>query len=493
MGDVDGDGYLDLYVTRLDATDILYRNNGDGSFTDVTGHWFGDAMQVQATNGALFGDLDNDGDLDLYVTGVGTDSNYLYMNHDGQYHEESLVRGAAVEEGTMRTAFSATVGDYDNDGYLDIYTTEWTNFQPRNHSRLLRNRGGEEPGFFDDVTVDAGLDIPFPVLTFAPRFTDLDRDGYVDLAIASDFTTSKLFWNNGDGTFVDGTDASGITGDRSAMGSTVGDYDNDGDLDWFIGNIDRDGNTFFENQLREGEPRTFQNVAEARHVLETGWSWGSSFLELDNDGDLDLVVTNGFPGGNDHDGVYLFRNDGRGQPFADVSDAALHPRDTQLGSGLIVFDYDNDGDHDVFIVNGGVGQAPVLYQNQTTDIGSFVRIETVGTVSNRDGFGAFITVTPDLEVPNEIRVWEVNAGSNFLGQNERIAHFGFGDRDAPIDLIEIVWPSGTIQQLRDVPVNHFLVAVEPVPEPNCLAVPLSLLVMWSARTVGGRRRIVVRQ
>jgi enediyne biosynthesis protein E4 len=482
-GDYDNDGYVDLYVTRNDGPDILYRNNRDGTFSDVTSVTFGSQMQSLKTNGAVWGDIDNDGDKDLYVTGWRESNNMLYINEGGTFTEQGLLRGASVMPGTLRTAVSATFGDYDNDGYLDLYTTEWMNGRSGpTHSRLLKNAGHSNPGYFVDVTEAAGVGLPAPTNTFAPRFTDLDRDGHMDLAIASDFGTSRLYWNNGNGTFTERTAASGIIGDRSAMGSALGDIDGDGDLDWFLGNIDSDGNVLFRNQLAQGQPRQFSEGAAANGVRTSGWSWGSSFFELENDGDLDLIVTNGFEQFYRNDPVYLFENAGNGTPlFTDVSASQLSPRDTGIGSGLLVMDYDRDGDQDVFIVNGGRNTPPVLYRNRTDGAASYLQIETIGTVSNRDGFGAFITVIPDDTNPAAKLVWEMNAGSNFLGQSENVAHFGLGGNTTTVDTIRIEWPSGIVQELHDVALNQRLTVTELVPEPIGFGFMLGTICLLSVR------------
>lgn len=476
--DFDNDGYVDLYVTRNDGPDILYRNNRNGTFSDVTAVAFGGQMQSLKTNGAVWGDIDNDGDKDLYVTGWRESNNFLYINQGGTFVEQGVLRGASVLPGTMRTAVSATFGDYDNDGYLDLYTTEWMNGgQGPTHSKLLRNEGNSNPGYFTDVTQSAGVALAAPTNTFAPRFTDLDRDGHVDLAIASDFGTSRLYWNNGNGTFTERTAASGIVGDGSAMGSALGDVDRDGDMDWFLGNVDIDGNVLFSNQLAQGQPRRFTEIAAANGIGISGWSWGSSFFELENDGDLDLIVTNGFEQFYANDPVYLFENRGNSTPmFTDVSAAQLSPRDTGIGSGLLVMDYDRDGDQDVFIVNGGRNNPPVLYQNGTNGAASFLQIETVGTISNRDGYGAFITVVPDENNPATTFVYEMNAGSNFLGQSENIAHFGLGADGTPIDRITVEWPSGIVQVIEDVAINQRITITEQVPEP--------LLLSWIVLALG---------
>jgi len=494
-GDFDGDGWVDLYVTRIDGPDILYRNQGDGTFSDVSATALGGVSIDPRTNGPVWGDIDNDGDLDLYVTTWGGPQNYLLINQAGTFHEEAIDRGAAIDPGDRRTGASATLGDYDGDGFLDLYTTEWVDqFRTVSHSRLLRNRGRAKPGYFVDATEAAGVRSEIPSRSFAPRFSDLDGDGRLDLTVASDFGNSKIYWNRGDGTFLDGTDASGANRDRSAMGSTIGDVDNDGDLDWFLGNINIDGNNLYLNQLSEGASRTFVDRAADAGVEQSGWTWGSSFLDYDNDGDLDLIVTNGSnqDEATDYrvDPVYLFRNDtvpGGDVRFTDVSQSTFLPRDRQIGSGLLVFDYDRDGDQDVLIVNGGAGQGPVLYRNDGGNAGNFLRVELTGRRSNRDGYGARITVTPDENDPASILVRDVDAGSNFLGQNEAAAHFGLGDRDDRIDRIDIRWPSGLVQTFFDVAPNTVLTAVEPVPEPATgtlawLSLPLLRLLRPRRRT-----------
>jgi enediyne biosynthesis protein E4 len=497
--DYDNDGWVDLYVTRIDAPDILYRNNGNGSFTDVTQTAFPTPNLNRRTNGAVWGDIDNDADLDLYVSSWGGPRNLLYVNDHGVFQERAVEQGAAINPGVRHTSTSPALGDYDSDGYLDLYVGEWNDRAATiNHSRLLHNRGMAAPGFFDDVTEAAGVGIQGLSYVFAPRFTDLDRDGRVDLAIAADFGRSKLYWNNGNGSFTNGTEASGANQDASAMGSTIGDYDNDGDLDWFLGNIDVDGNNLYRNQLSQGLPRTFSDVAEPTGLIDSDWTWGSSFLDFDNDGNLDIVMTNGAPldEGTDYrvDPMYLFRNKGASasEPFTfeDVSQASLIPRNHSMGSGLVVFDFDRDGDQDIFVVNGGQHQGSVLYRNDGGNDNAYLQIDVQGQQSNRDGLGAWIEVTADSERPNDVRVWEVNAGSNFLGQNEKTAHFGWGARTEPIDLVTIHWPSGIVQQFHDVPLNSRFTATELVPEPYGLpSLMLSLLAtLQLARTTTRRNR-----
>jgi FG-GAP-like repeat/ASPIC and UnbV len=471
--DYDNDGLVDLFVTRLDGADVLYRNLGNGTFQNVAA-----ASGFTAnlpTNGAGWADVNNDGYKDLYLTacgdtGVGDTRNYLYMNDGhGHFTEEAVQRGADIG-GASRYGMSVTFGDYDGDGYLDIFTTDWGNDASVSTSRLLHNLGAANPGHFVDVTHAAGLDTYRPshfidgstdsnAYRFSPIFTDLDRDGHPDLVITGDFKTSQIFWNNGNGTFTDGTAAAGMGTDEDGMGMTIGDYNNDGKQDVFIsalvdvpGGTPHSGNRLFKNNGN----RTFTDVTDQAGVRNSGWSWGTTFLDYDNDRDQDLVVTNGWDP-NTPDQSHLYRNDNG--VFTDVSNA-VGVTDTKLGRGLLSFDYDNDGDPDVFIANHG--STPVLYRNDGGNANDWIEIKLQGTVSNRDAIGAFITIDPKTSVVGDEMVKEITAGSNFLSQNDLTALFGLGSGFGSIDLITIDWPSGIVEQLRNVSPDQILHLVEGV-------------------------------
>ncbi len=404
-GDFDNDGWVDLFVTRIHAPDLLYRNRGDGTFADVSAQA---GFQTAAdTNGAVWGDIDNDGDADLYVTGIETNQHFLYIN-DGQGHfqEQAMERGAGLPSTHVRRGYSATFGDFDRDGYLDLHTTEWGSFPNRDGdivtvSRLLRNRGAAAPGHFVDVTAAAGVSLtgvqgqnrhqPVQgVFSFASQFADLDRDGWSDLVVAGDFGTSRLFWNNRDGTFTDGTESAGVGGDENGMGSAVGDYDGDGDLDWFVTSIydandtcgtplpgqfcswGASGNRLYRND----GGRQFSDHTDAAGVRNGGWGWGTSFLDYDLDGDLDLTMTNGMriPQSllddpfND-DALRLWRNDGASSAFREVAEFE-GLTDQGSGKGLLTLDYDRDGDLDLFIVNNAGRRSCIATIRRAAAIGS---------------------------------------------------------------------------------------------------------------------------
>jgi hypothetical protein len=473
VADFDNDGWVDIFATRLNARPLLYRNLGNGMFEDVAiSAGFTSSLPA---NGPAWGDIDNDGDKDLYVTSSGGTRFYLYVNNgNGTFSEQAVAHGAAIA-GVFRYGQSATFGDYDGDGYLDIHTNDWATETQLSTSRLLRNLGEANPGHFEDVTVAAGLDVFRPshfqdgstdnnAYRYSSTFSDLDRDGHPDLVIAADFRTSQIFWNNGNGTFTDGTAAAGVGTEEDGMGSAIGDYDGDGRLDWFVAALvdvpggfpPHSGNRLFRNN---GD-RTFTDQTEAAGVRNSGWSWGTTFLDHDNDRDLDLFVTNGWDTSNS-DQSHLYQNNNG--VFADVSNAA-GITDTGLGRGLVNFDYDKDGDLDVFIVNHGA--KPILYRNDGGNENDWLRINVEGTASNRDGLGAFITVDPDISLAGDEMVREINAGSNFLSHNELTAHFGLGPNAGNIDLVTVIWPTGTTQHLTNVAPNQVLNVIE-----NAAALP----------------------
>ena len=487
-GDYDNDGWVDLYVTRLDDTDLLFRNQGDGTFSNTTLKAFGPKPIIAPTNGAQWGDIDNDGDLDLYVTVINAKSHYLYIN-DGQGHftEEGFARGVDLSGDHILFGYSASFGDYDRDGFIDLHVTEWwrqnqnSSLQDYYNIKLLRNQGADKPGYFKDVTDKAGVSMekvriklvdsskPHAAAAFSSRFSDLDKDGWPDLIIASDYRTSRLFWNNGEGTFRDGTVAAGVGKEENGMGSTVGDVDGDGDLDWFVtsiwaGSLLKEfvtGNRLYQNNGN----RTFNDFTELAGVRDSGWGWAATFFDADNDRDLDLVSANGqnyppIPEYINHRAVpnhtRLWLNDGQGF-FTEVS-SKVGLKGVRFGKGLLTFDYDNDGDLDLFIVNNG--DRPELYRNDGGNNHDWIKLRTIGTLSNREGIGAWIEVT--LEANSSPIVHEVDGGNNYLGQNERMVHFGLGPTSTtPIHLIKIKWPSGVTQTLRNVQRNQKLIVNEP--------------------------------
>lgn len=478
-GDIDGDGWVDLLVTRLDEPAILFRNLGrDGSgnhlgFLDDTSFVFRGRAPGKRSNGAAFGDVDGDGDLDLYVTSVWTRCYQLWINDGGRFVEEAAERGADLQTEYTHYGFSPAFGDFDGDGYLDLYVSEWGHFSSTHasHSRLLRNRGAAAPGHFEDVTDSAGVALEggIGVYAYTPIFSDLDGDGHLDLAIASDFGTSRLFWNDGDGTFTDGTAAAGVGTDENGMGACVADLNGDGLLDWFVTAIydpDQTCDTISCNWGYSGN-RLFLNAGGRSFVDATdlgvrdgGWGWGAVALDCDHDGDQDLAMTNGiefdfFPADDafNDDPMKLWRNDG--SRFTEVA-VASGITDQRSGKGLLTLDFDRDGDLDLFVANNGAG--PALYESVGA-AGHWLQVRLKSDSPNRHGIGARVLLTRSPGEAPQVR--ELGASSHYLGQSEVLAHFGLGDEPQPVHRIEVLWPGGQVSVLQDVAVDRRLLVREP--------------------------------
>ncbi|HSD12294.1 MAG TPA: CRTAC1 family protein, partial [Patescibacteria group bacterium] len=411
--------------------------------------------------------------------------------------------------------------------WIDIMTSQWGFDLRTSHMRLLHNRGAAAPGFFTDVTekagfatkndhvwtslgsVDAALNASYVdkfmaagtitasqaaeaiyydggvaqaapndqrtfsgQLSFAPAFVDLDGDGWQDIAITSDYGTSRIFWNRGDGTFADGTATAGVSEEEHGMGSTFGDYDGDGKLDWFVTSIAMPdgmcagpdpgidclastGNRLYRNR---GD-RTFEDATDAMGVRQGYWGWGTAFFDYDNDGDLDLTMTNGMNVKKlfRNDPLRFWENEGPGKRMVEEA-ARVGLEDRSSGKGLLTFDYDGDGDLDLFVVNDNA--PPRLMRNDGGNKNAWLTVRVRGTRSNRDGLGAIVEMVRADGAAAQVR--EIGAATHFLGQSERAAFFGLGASDAPVKEVRVRWPaSGKMQTFTDVPARSVLEATEP--------------------------------
>lgn len=482
--DYNGDGWVDLFVTRLNASDILYRNNGDGTFTDVTNEV--GFPHIDGSNGAAWGDVDADGDPDLYITSLDDGRFYLLINDAGTFTDQSFQRGVALAGFDEHHGMSAAFGDINNDGFLDLHTNEWrpdgVNIlnQPAN-TRLFLNRGSGQIGVFDDITESAGvgMDNITPhgmsgTFTFTSRFADMDLDGYTDLLITGDFGTSRIFWNNGDNTFTDGTDLAGVGTDENGMGSAIGDINNDGLPDWLVTAIYDPsdtcgatpdcfwGTTGNRMYLNNGD-RTFTDVTDQAGVRDGSWGWAATFIDYDNDGDLDIAQATGqnFPNEEsflyddpyENDALRFWENDGTGI-FTEKA-LLLGLTDTGSAKALLKFDYDRDGDEDLFIVNNG-GE-PKLYRNDTGNLNDWLQFECV---SQGHCIGAVIRVQTEEGGPAQYR--EMHASSNFLGQDWGTTHFGLGSNVVNVNNFEVTWPNGIIQSRSNVASNTIIQLFHPL-------------------------------
>ena len=481
--DYNNDGLLDLYVLSgryldgvtdhskadgKEATNHLYRNNGDGTFTDVTAQagvpGKGFAMGVTA------GDYDNDGYEDLFITSWG--SAILYHNNgDGTFTDVTEKAGVQNNHFGVGAAFV----DYDRDGRLDLFVGNYLKFDPHakrlyytadafagpldyegEGNRLFHNNGD---GTFTDVSEHAGVANPVG-RAMGVAVGDFDNDGWPDIYVANDQMESYLYHNNHDGTFtnvaLEQNVAYGTNGDTpSAMGPIFTDYDNDGALDIFVS--DMRYHRLFRNSAAEKFFTDTTAESGVAHMSGQYVGWGDASFDFDNDGWKDLFVVNG--------GLHwlvpmedlLLRNNGNGT-FTDVSeDAGPYFKEKKVGRGAAFADYDNDGWMDAFIVVLG-GKGILLHANPPAANvrNHWLTLKLTGTKSNRDAFGARIeAVAGDLH-----QTVENCPQSGYLSQNDPRPHFGLGSH-AEVDVLTIRWPGGTVQTLQHVKADQILRVTEP--------------------------------
>lgn len=477
-GDYDGDGFVDLYVVGGSAApNRLFRNRGDGTFEEV-GEAAGVAVTGQISVGPSFVDFDGDGHLDLFVGALlcrpkagfcdGTSVPQrgqvkLFRNRgDGTFADVTEHSGLRF----TRDVFSASWADFDRDGDLDLFVTHWGDFRPPGSSEHLWRNNGD--GTFTDVSIRAGLTVAYTFVTgeigdlsFTGNFADLDDDGWLDLLVAGDFRQSKVFRNRG-GAFEETTSA--VISDENGMGAAVGDYDNDGDLDWFVSSIwDPDQNNEDNNWYVSGNrlyrnrgDGTFEDATDFAGVRQGYWGWGATFADLDNDGWLDLFHVNGWrpddPAAREfhHDPSVLFVNQRNGR-FLEQAER-LGVRDTGQGRAVVAFDADRDGDLDLFV--GDLSGPARLYRNEQAP-GNFLSIRLRGSGANREAIGARIWV----RTSNLVQMRELRCGNNFVSQDPTEAHFGLGQASV-VEELRVRWPDGSEASWGPVPANAWVVIEE---------------------------------
>ena len=497
--DFNGDGKQDIYVTSTEdiaglasdtqGNNALYRNNGDGSFTDVAAQ-AGVSDLSGKGNGGCAADYDNDGDQDLFVANWG--SSKLFRNQgDGTFFDVTVDAGVTDPNATYRSMGCAW-GDYDRDGYLDLIVVRHIDesnpdaFTKRIYYidvrplALYHNNGD---GAFTNVTdLLGGATSPLRKTGafgniwgagFQPRWVDFDNDGDPDLYVVNDFGEDiqpNVLWRNdgpgedGSWIFTDISSASGANLAMFGMGIATADINNDGYFDFFVTNIgdnrllisNSDGASFEDAAAEAG-------VAVGTFRRQQRVSWGAVFFDYDNDGYEDLYFASGWLDTDDinrrEQPNMLFRNNGGDGTFTDYSNVS-GAADWGAGRGVVYADFNGDGCLDLYLTNLGRsaarGEQAKLFLNRCQWGNNWIIIKTVGVASNRDGIGARITVVTGER--SQIR--EVTAGSGNKSQNMLPVHFGLGKSDR-IDSIEILWPSGARQILTDVVPNQLIAITEP--------------------------------
>ena len=364
---------------------------------------------------------------------------------------------------TVSNTISATFFDYDLDDDLDLFLSHWGANQQADTETVWRNNGD---GTFVSASVQSGIAgvLIEPVgqanlmvdRTFTPNFSDIDGDGDGDLLMAADFSASQVFINNGDGTFTKTTDRSVIV-DQAGMGAATGDYDNDGDIDWFVSSIFDESPTeaYIGNRLyRNDGTGTFEDVTDMAGVADGGWGWGSCFADFDNDGNLDIFHVNGWQGGkgatlNDYtvDQIRFFHSQGDGTFVQAATAAGL--TDVELARGVACFDAERDGDIDIVLTNNDQNHL-VYYRNDSSNSNHYLGVTLENSGANVYGIGALVTVTTTLGT----QIREVHSGSNFTSQNPPEVHFGLST--ATTASVVVRWPDGAETTMSSVAVDQLL-------------------------------------
>ena len=426
----------------------------DGSFDNVAE--FAEVNLLARGSGPSFGDLDGDGLLDLFVGSVGGSAPKLYLNRGNDKFLDITESSGLVLPGNN---FGATWGDYDKDDDLDLVITHWSSVTSDHYAYFWRNNGDNT---FTDVSDETGMTTVMQQFgsrdkSFTPTFADIDNNGWQDLLLVSDNHRTRIFINSKDGTFSDTTDRD-IISDNAGMGSAVGDYDNDGDLDWFVSAITfKDGVKHFGsltpgNRLYENQgDGTFIDTTDDAGVRDGYWGWAACFADFNNDSNLDLFHVNGMEGDNidikfKDDPSRLFMSNGDGTFTESSLDVGIEDR--AMGRGLVCFDYDKDGDIDLYTAN--YNQAPKLFCNSGTN-NHFVNIKLVEKSGNSQALGARIYVTSN----GIVQMRELRAGSNYVSQNPVEAHFGLAQA-TKLERVRIVWPDGKESILDDLNMDQFI-------------------------------------
>ncbi len=440
VGDFNNDGFQDIfYPAGGGVADMLFINNGNGTF-DEEGPAWGVAVENRST-AAVAGDYNNDGWLDIFVTSLGPvggnapGHHRLYRNNgDNTFTNVAADAGVAFASPTVGDGWGGAWGDYDLDGDLDLVVTGWIS---GDSNRLFRNDGD---GTFTDVTVSAGLTGADTIVGFAPRFVDMDDDRFPELIWIGDFSTSRYYVNDGDGTFTDMTAGSGTSLDGTEMGMTVTDIDEDGDFDFYVTTINTN------NLYRNNGNHSFTNIANQTGVSNTAWGWGTVAVDFDHDTYFDLIAT------TQSGRQYAFRNnlgDGTLQ-FSEVANT-IGLVSNASGRGLANLDYDNDGDQDV-IIFPRTGSVRVFRNDLSGDDVNWLRVFLDNNGAEDiapNGVGSVIRVTFD----DRTLTGRIDAGSNYLSNSELSAHFGLGTT-AVIDTLRVEWTNGEVTELQNVPANQ---------------------------------------
>jgi hypothetical protein len=488
--DYDQDGLMDLYFVQTGATDAykpakplrsaLYRNNGDGTFTDVT-EKAGVGGEGHYGQGVAVGDFDNDGFPDLYVTGYGRA--ILYHNNGNGTFTDVTAKAGVADEGEWSS--SAAWIDYDKDGWLDLVVLNYLDWTPKNNlwcgerapgyrsycspnnykGRRTKLYHNNHDGTFTDVSEKSGIGLP-ESKGMGLVVADFNNDGWPDIAIANDTWPNFLFLNNRDGTFKDVSLISGLAVSEdgryeAGMGIDAADVYGDGWMDVYITHLDMELNRLYHNNGDETfTDDTYGSGIGNKAMLLSGVA--TKFLDYDNDGWPDIVQANGAMLDNVHlyhsmieykEPLLMFHNLGNGH-FEKSSDS-LGPDFIRpiAGRGLATADFLNDGG--IGIAVNCRGDFPELLRNDGANANHWLEVFLIGTKSNRDGIGASLKLTSE----GVVRIEQAKGGTSYMSASDPRIHFGLGKRST-IESLVITWPSGLQEKLANVPVDRIIAVKE---------------------------------
>lgn len=442
--DLNNDGWDDIFITNSAgrggaALSYLYLNDQKGSFERVSE---GALVETAGRSvSASFGDGDNDGDLDAFVVAWGSDN----INHFFKCEGPSDYKYEADNVSGLKKHFSESVLwlDANSDGLLDLY---FTNSYGIVSNSLYLNDG--QGGYTQDTSIFTAVKAP----SRSANWLDIDDDGDLDLFVANEnYASNTLYKNDGQGQYTIVDDLSIVKSRRNSAGSSWGDVDNDGDLDLFVANYGKYGQA---NQLFLQEDGQFMEVEASAIVEEVGSSFGSSFGDLDNDGDLDLIVCNAYLDRIKHNSIFI--NDGHGQFTRDTTSALALWEGQSYGVGL--GDLNQDGWLDVLMTSNTADQANTFHLNKGQGQ-NWIKIRCKGTASNQSAIGAKVMVLANIDGENISQRRDVESSAGTCGQNSYDLHFGLGNAET-IDRIEITWPSGLKTKHNKLSINQTHIIIE---------------------------------
>jgi hypothetical protein len=486
-GDCDDDGDIDLFITygntggpeggggpnRLYMNQLAEQGNGllfeDHAAEASVANTRPGGMNNDRHSGPAFADMDGDGDLDLFVGGIYDDPSKIYENQGNCRFADVTSNSPDIERMVAAHTISAGFGDYDLDGDLDMFLTHWGTLDElygdppnRQTDHLWRNESDQSGIRYVNVSEETGISestrrvrvadfhgqAQIGDFTFTANFARINDDLWPDIAIAADFGTTQLAVNNGDGTF--GSLDNPILRDAQfGMGSTFGDVDNDGDLDWFVTSILGPGddtvklhpwgNRFYSN---DGSPSLIVDHAKRLGVADGSFGWAACFLDIDNDTDLDIYHTNGYPVSfltpNDNyrsDASRAFVRNEAGTYTDEAEALGLATRTS--GRGIVCADFDHDGDTDIFELTEAPGNSAKLWENRTAAAGRrFLRVKLEGLPPNTAAAGARIFA----RIGDTEQMREIIVGSNYTSQNPTVQIFGL-DSSTIVDELRVEWPA----------------------------------------------------